>query len=188
MLESIERRKDEEANRFTRHEVKNGVLSAISQVCIVNLLGGRLRKGDGVGGAKSRMEPPPAPPAYSLAAPPLNSLHSDDQLPSLVMSCPIIKMHMPRPPTQPTAFLPLTPPPPYLFPQLDSLNEVSLANASTSLLHTLGSLRSGLAQTLETVLSQAMARDVVHGTYVPRTSTCLVAEVRAPQRGGSGGG
>ena len=29
---AVERQKDEEANRFSRHEVKNGVLAALSQL------------------------------------------------------------------------------------------------------------------------------------------------------------
>jgi len=93
---SIERLKDEEANRFTRHEVKNGVLSAISQVDAVQ---SEVRSG------------------ISLE-------------------------------------------------QLDPL---------------LGALKVGLSQTLENVLSQALARDVVHGNYIPRRTRCNIAEVLAAE-------
>jgi hypothetical protein len=47
----------------------------------------------------------------------------------------------------------------------------------------LGSMRKGLSQTLETVLSQAMARDVMHGSYVPRKSPCFLSEVTPPPSG-----
>jgi len=73
--------------------------------------------------------------------------------------------------------------------QLDTLHsEVALGNASTNLVHMLGSMRKGLSQTLETVLSQAMARDVMHGDYLPRNSPCLVTQVTLPprRRGGPG--
>jgi len=86
---SIERYKDEEANRFTRHEVKNGVLAAISQ--------------------------------------------------------------------------------------LDAL-QMEHGNTSSTFDNILRSMRIGLSQTLETVLSQAMARDVLHGNYKPRTSPCSIIQ------------
>ena len=35
---------------------------------------------------------------------------------------------------------------------------------------------AGLSNTLETVLSQAMARDVLNANYVPRTAPCRIAE------------
>jgi len=87
---SIERIKDEEANRFSRHEVKNGVLAAISQVD--------------------------------------------------AFKCEIRRLHE---------------------PVLERM---------------LRSMRTGLSHTLETILSQAMARDVLHGNYVPRSAPCRIDE------------
>ncbi len=46
-----------------------------------------------------------------------------------------------------------------------------------SLLAKMGDMRAGLNQTLDTVLSQAMVREVVHGIYVPRTVAVKVDEV-----------
>jgi len=91
MSSSIERLKDEEANRFSRHEVKNGVLAAISQV---DTLASAIQRGGD----------------------------------------------------------------PHTFEKM------------------LGSMRTGLSHTLETVLSQALARDVLHGNYVPRTAPCRIEE------------
>ena len=46
-----------------------------------------------------------------------------------------------------------------------------------SLLAKMGDMRAGLNQTLDTVLSQAMVREVVHGIYVARTVAVKVDEV-----------
>ena len=100
----VAREKDEEANRFTRHEVKNSVLSALTQCELLRA------HHDGACGASGEL------------------------------------VQQPQVYTQ----------------QFGSL---------------LGRLRTGLQETLETVVSQAMAREVVHGVYVCRTVPVRVDEV-----------
>ena len=102
LSEAIEREKDEEASRFTRHEVKNSVLVALAQVEKL-----RATHDEAVSAAKVVTDP-----AYDA---PVSSM--------------------------------------------------------------LSSLRVGLYQTLETVLSQAMAREVVHGVYLLRTVPVRVDDV-----------
>ena len=92
--EAVGREKDEEANRFTRHEVKNSVLAALAQV---DLLRSHHEESVGKGALRE-----------------------------------------------------------------DVKYEERLRSG-------LGGLRTSLGQILETVLSQTMAREVMHGTYVSRT-------------------
>jgi len=101
---AIERQKDEEANRFTRHEVKNGVLAAMSQ-------------------------------------------------------CDSLSSHFQKACDE------------GLMP------EASHGAHNATQRSMLTGLRYGLNQTLEAVLSEAMAREVVHGLYVTRTEPVQVEEV-----------
>eukprot|EP00967_Tisochrysis_lutea_P151144 scaffold293505_cov31-Tisochrysis_lutea.AAC.1 len=124
MSSSIERLKDEEANRFSRHEVKNGVLAAISQVRARAMRDTRSTLAHG------------ETPLFTLTL--LLGLSQVDTLASAIQRGGD----------------------PHTFEKM------------------LGSMRTGLSHTLETVLSQALARDVLHGNYVPRTAPCRIEEVR----------
>ena len=109
---AVAREKDDEANRFTRHEVKNSVLAALTQCDQLrthHMEALRTRAGD------AAPDEPGADPRFASA---------------------------------------------------------------------LISLRAGLNQTLETVLSHAMAREVIHGVYISRTVPVKVDTILGMDHGG----
>lgn len=125
---AIERQKDEEANRFTRHEVKNGVLAALS-LCES-----------------------------------LRQHHETAAAEGVLASLPAVAST----PEEAAAY-------------------------SDGVRSRLTGLHSGLNQTFEAVLSEAMAREVVHGLYVARTEPVKVDDalrlsVATTASGASGNG